>query len=60
MAVKINMKMPKRCWKCKFYEHSYNMVFERCEDTCTVERSYIFIDPQKTKPDWCPLKEIKE
>ena len=60
MAVKIKMKMPKRCWQCKFYEHSYNMIFERGEDTCTVERSYILIDPQETKPDWCPLKEVKE
>lgn len=57
MAIKIDMKMPKRCYDCKFFDHSYSFVWERDIDECVVEKSLIMCDPEKGKPDWCPLKE---
>ena len=59
MTVKIDMDMPKSCYHCKFYDHSYNMIFETNTDICLVECSYIMFDPEEGRAEWCPLKECK-
>lgn len=60
MSVKIEMEMPKSCHKCKFFSHSYSFVFENDIDECLIEKSLIMFDPEKGRPSWCPLQEVKE
>lgn len=44
--------MPKCCDECDLH-------YERnCEDYCSIGNEYIDINVLKTKPNWCPLKEI--
>lgn len=43
--IQIEMKMPKRCYDCKFFNHSYNFVFEKDLDECLVEKSLMMCDP---------------
>ena len=57
MTVKIEMDMPISCYECRFYQHSYNVVFEQAIDTCLADRSDTMFDPSKGRPDWCPLKK---
>lgn len=43
------MEMPESCWECRLnYDHRY----------CMVTNSRIMANG--TKPDWCPLVEVKE
>ena len=58
--VKIEMEMPKRCYDCKFYNHSYSFVWGTDLDECLLEKSLIMCDPEESKPTWCPLQEVKE
>lgn len=51
--VQIDMEMPKDCMKCQF---------EECPLICGILKKRI---PdaniiKKTRPDWCPLKEVKD
>ena len=48
------MDMPKSCDEC-------NLHYERdCEDYCDIGNEYIDINVLKSKPDWCPLKEVPQ
>lgn len=60
MVVKIKMKMPKRCYDCKFFNHSYSFVWGNALDECLIERSLIMCDPEEARMSWCPLQEAKE
>lgn len=60
MPVKIDMEMPRRCYDCKFFNHSYSFVFETDTDECMAEKSLLLFDPEEGRADWCPLQEVKE
>lgn len=55
----IDMEMPKRCYDCKFFNHSYSFVFEQDLDECLLERSLIMCDVEEGKPTWLSLAGSK-
>lgn len=59
MSVKINMKMPVSCNKCKLSSTGGwvgNVVEFQCQFT---KKRVCFDYGYEYKPSWCPLKEVK-
>ena len=48
------MDMPQYCDECDLH-------YERdCSDYCSIGNEYIDINVLKSKPKWCPLKEVPQ
>lgn len=53
IAIK-DMKMPKSCWECPFYELGAEI------DRCILNNAYFVIDyNSKNRGKYCPLVEVK-
>lgn len=59
IEVQIDMKFPKCCKECKFYEKDFDPLFGIFTEECHLEGSYILCDTSTSKPDWCKIKEVK-
>ena len=52
MVIIENMDMPKRCEDCRFYDKIFG--------GCDLMHYFTLRHYGQEKPDWCPLKEVKE